>query len=384
MSLKLIRRGRTFYLRGTVGPAERRERVFETTGTDDPATAEAYRVQREKELWDRIIHGERETVTFTRAANSYIEHAKPAEGDKRRVRRLAAWFGQDAKLKDITQAALDRCCAGMLERDAANGTKLRSVYIPVTAILTHAAKRGWCDRPIFDRPAQPKGRTVFLTPAQAVALHAEAAPHLKPIILFGLCTGGRVSEILGLTWADVDLTARTCVFRDTKNGRDRIVKLAPRAVTELGALPHREGAVFRKPGVALWQVKGKYRRKGSKPVSRTLGEPYAEKDEGGGQFKKAFRGACDRAGLPREVIPHVMRHTWATWFQAATRDPLRLMYEGGWSGLSLVERYAHLMATDLVPGIARIWGADHPDRFGGAQTEQPATANQDQQAGSAG
>src|SRR5262249_28074186 len=137
MPLKIVWRGGVAYLRGSVGPAGRRQRIYESTGAREQAVAEEYRVQREKELWGRIIHGARATVTFAAAAASYLEHTKPAPGDARRVDRLVAWFGPHTKLKDVDQGALDRCCAQMLKREAANGTKLRAVYIPVTAILRH-------------------------------------------------------------------------------------------------------------------------------------------------------------------------------------------------------------------------------------------------------
>jgi large subunit ribosomal protein L6 len=51
----------------------------------------------------------------------------------------------------------------------------------MTAILTHAAKRGWCDRPMFDRPKEPPGKTRWLSVDEAEALIAASADHLRPI-----------------------------------------------------------------------------------------------------------------------------------------------------------------------------------------------------------
>lgn len=361
MSLKLIRRGKIFYVRGTV----RGQFVYETTGTDERRRAEAYRAKREARLWDRSVFGERAAVTFVQAAVGYVEHRAPSPRDAARVERLAQHF-RGVMAHEIDQNAADRAVAAICRPGAAPGTKLRAVLIPLTAVLTFAAKRGWCDRPAFERPRQPKGRTDWLTPTDAIRLIEAAGPALRPVIVFLLCTGARVAEAIELDWRDVDVGHRTCVLRETKNGRDRKVRLPPTAVAEIAGLAHREGAVFRRPD----------------------GEPYADKKRAeGGQFKTAWRLTCQRAGLGRwhridpgpevlaaaagapftavrwrkAITPHGLRHTWATWYYASTRDPLRLMRCGDWSGLQLVERYAHLATSEILPSLARVWGASHPD-----------------------
>jgi integrase len=364
MSLRLSRRGKIFYVRGTV----RGQTVFETTGTSDRARAEAFRAKREGQLWDRSVFGERATVPFVEAAIAYIEARKPGTGDTRRVERLAEHF-RGVNLRQIDQNAVDRAIKVLCSAKAKPGTHLRSVIIPLTAVLIFAAKRGWCERPTFDRPRQPKGRTVWLTPANAIRLRDAASEHLRPLIVFLLCTGARVAEALDLTWDDVDLARRTCALRETKNGKDRIVHLPPAAVAAIANLEGRKGAVFRRPD----------------------GEPYTDRErEEGGQFKSAWKTACRRAGLGRWekaatthpalemsaesrpfspiiwrplLTPHALRHTWATWYYLVTQDALRLMHKGGWSGLALVERYAHLSTSEILPDIALIWGGSHPDQW---------------------
>ena len=72
------------------------------------------------------------------------------------------------------------------------------------------------------------------------------------------------------------------------------------------------------------------------------------------------------------ITPHGLRHTWATWRYAATQDALRLMHDGGWSGLSLIERYAHLATCDILPDLHLVWGAHHPDEWERRDTRAPA------------
>ena len=46
----------------------------------------------------------------------------------------------------------------------------------------------------------------------------------------GYYTGARKSELLKRRWTDVDLEAKTIIFRNTKNGEDRILPLIPEAL----------------------------------------------------------------------------------------------------------------------------------------------------------
>jgi integrase len=105
-------------------------------------------------------------------------------------------------------------------------------------------------------------------------------------VIFLFYTGARVAEAVYLDWRNVDLDRAEVQFLDTKNGESRGVPLHPLVVAALGKLPEREGPVFRRPNR----------------------EPYKRKKDGGGQIKKAFKGACARAGIvdfrpPTAVTP---------------------------------------------------------------------------------
>lgn len=374
MPLRLVKRGKIYYVRGTVAGKS----VYETTGTAQKKDAEGFRQKRESQIYERRVHGERAVVNFEEAALSYVEAVVPREQDRVLIEKLADHFGQK-RLMEIDQAAVDAACKAILKADAAPSTKIRQVITPLTSIMNHAARRGWCDAPKFERPELPKGKTRWLTPTEALALEAAAAPHLKPLIRFLLCTGARLSEALELDWATVSLQGARCTFVDTKNGKDRTAALPPAAIAGLGQLAHRTGNVF------LWP-KRLPTKKGEEP--RIEWHPYADNERNyGGQIKTAFTAACRRAGLgwleeregkddpvfATDVTPHVCRHTWASYFYALTKDPFKLRNEGGWSTVAMVERYAHLMPDEMIVDIALIWGASHPSigAISGAKSVQP-------------
>lgn len=324
MPLKLHRKrgSPNWYIRGTV----RGIVVDESSRTSKRSVAETILAQRQWECEQSSIFGRKVTATFLEAAVAYMEGG----GERRFLAPLVKHFGGTA-LANIDQAAIDRA-GKLLYPSATPGTLNRQVYTPVSAILKFAAKRGMCEFHLIDRPRQPKGRVRSLTPIEAERLIEACSPHLKPLVIFLLYTGCRLSEGLYLDWAQVDLKRCEVQFLRTKNGEPRGMPLHPRIIGALHALRHREGAVFRRP---------------------RDGQAYAPKHDGGGQIKTAFYGACRRAGIS-DFSPHDCRHTWATWHYAANRDLVSLMHLGGWQSEKMVLRYAHVNVGHLANSIAAL------------------------------
>lgn len=323
----------SWYLRGSV----RGIRIDESTRTGEREAAEQIRITREAELLTRSIHGDAVSRTFAEAALSYLQGG----GEKKHVGLLLEHFG-DRPLAHIGQAEIDGAARKVKPRGSPS-TRNRTVYTPAVAILNHAARMRWCGRPVIARPKQPKGRVRWITYEEAERLIQDAAPHLRPLVVFLLCTGARLSEALYLDWRQVDLSRAHVTFLDTKNGEDRGVPLHPRAVAAVASVAWpREGAVFRRPA-------GKIGRTGR------LWLPYEDREgKGGGQVSTAWAGMCRRAKV-RDFSPHDCRHTWATWHYTANRDLLGLMKLGGWKSLAMVERYAHVNVSHLAPSVHRLW-----------------------------
>lgn len=352
----------TLWITGTIRPAgsDERFRIRQRAGSDDEAVAREEAAAIERDIIRNHHLGERPVQRgFAAAVISYMEHQRRSEATKALVNRLVRHFA-NAPLRSINQESLDGAVKALTKPNAASGTIRRNVIVPLRAIMLHAARRGWCDMPVFDLPAEPKGRTAFLMPDQAEALIEAATPHVRPLLAFLFCTGCRMGEALALRWDQVDLRAARVILweGETKSGARRVVGLPPRAVSILGGLPAREGHVF---------------------LSRT-GEPYRQTDAGGGgQLRAAWATASRDAGLPGvageraradrrsmvatfrpDMSPHTTRHTWATWHYALHRDLVKLKQDGGWSSVTLVERYAHLMPAGCEDAIRRVWGLAGP------------------------
>lgn len=335
MPLRIIRRKDRADVLTIVGTVAG-QRVRRRAQSNNLALAREEASAIEAEILRSAWHGERRgTRTLAEAIVSYLEAVQRTESTKARLRRIRSALG-DVPLSKIDQDVAARLKNEMLRAGAGPATYTREVIVPLRALMLHAHKRGWCAPPQFAVPRQPPGRTRFFTPDEVERLISAAAEHIRPLILFLVGTGARMSEALELEWRDVDLIGRRAILWRTKNGRRRVAMLPPRVCLRLALLPNRAGRVF------------------TTPLS---GEPYAARPgQTGGQIKTAWRGAIRRAGLDQELTPHDLRHTWATWHYALHKDLLALKEAGGWSSVALVERYAHLMPAGHESAIRHLLG----------------------------
>jgi integrase len=334
MPLKVVRRKSTgaFATSGTVAGQRVRRRAQSDTLTlarEEAATLEAEMLRTE---W----HGPKPGAhSLAAAMRSYLEAVPRGAATRARLARIRNALREDVPLAAIDQDTVARLRTAMLRPGASPATYAREIIVPLRAVILYAHKRGWCDAPRFELPRQSQGRTRFLLPDEAEQLIAAAGAHIRPLLLFLICTGARMSEALYLEWRDVDLAGGRAIFWQTKSGKRRNTDLPPRIVAALSARRRLAPAVF----------------------TTHLGRPYKDRGRvGGGQIKRAWARALSRSGLDPELTPHDLRHTWATWHYALDKDLLSLKEAGGWSTVTLVERYAHLAPAGHEKAIRRFLG----------------------------
>jgi integrase len=314
-----------------------KKRIRRSSETTNKALAREKATTEEAKLFRAAWHGERRgDRPFAEAVVSYLKAEPRSPNHEARIRRLLQAMG-DLPLAQVNQEKAIELKEKMLRPDTAPGTYTRAIVMPLRAVLNYAHELGWCDPPRILAPPENPGRTLFFLPHEVDRLIDAAAPHLPPLLTFLVGTGARIgSEALELDWQDVDLVGARAILWRTKGRKRRPrrnAQLPPRVVAALANLPHRDGPVFLGPH----------------------GQPYADRERRyGGQIKTAWAGALKRARLNPELTPHDLRHTWASWHYALHRDLLRLKEEGGWSSVTLVERYAHLLPAGHEAAI-RAW-----------------------------
>jgi len=317
--LKLHRRqkGGNYYIRGTV----QGQRIYESTGTGHRATAEAIAKRRSDEIHAAKAHGRDHLITFAEAAATYMETG----GEARFLGPIIRFFGPDMRLAEVDNAAVNRAAAKIYP-NASAATINRQLITPVSAVVTLAADEGLTHYRKFRRRKGDVARTRWLTPEESERLIAAADPHLVPVLGMLLGGGCRVGEALTIDAALYYPATGEAYLPATKNGHPRMVKFPRRAQHMIAAAGIPEAG----------------------PICRTpKGRAYVIRENGGGQISGAFRKAADLAGLGADVTPHVLRHTWATWYYSQTRDFGGLLDLGGWRKADMAQRYRKIAPADL-------------------------------------
>lgn len=142
-------------------------------------------------------------------------------------------------------------------------------------------------RPVHQSAPASNATLKYLTPAQVDTLVAAAREHSRypardaALILLAYHHGLRVSELCGLTWADINLAEGTMQVRRGKAGAPAVHPLARGDRGLLTALERaKAGAVF----------------------TNERGQPVTPAG-----VQMLLRRICERAGLPH-VHPHMLRH----------------------------------------------------------------------------
>ncbi|WP_395646709.1 tyrosine-type recombinase/integrase [Terricaulis sp.] len=367
MALKIYQRpSGIFHLRGT----HHGIRVDESTHTRVRSDADAIREKREREIFEQIVLGIARRHSFAEAAIDYMQSG----GECRYLEPiLVAWllveghkvcFGE-MLLDDIDQSVLNQL-AKVVKPGVSPATLNRAVFTPVMSVLNYAkhqrAKFRYFGLSVR-RPKVVRGRPGYLNP-EDVEWWLERSRHLRSILTAYVGTGCRASELINLEWNDVSVDRRSVTLweEDTKSEAARSVVLQQRV---RAVWPERGiGRVFLNSGGSPW---GDYRTINTFLWRVTEREVRISADRADHAELKELKRLCRT--LPPEQRPHkeyqalvlrvaveknvprlhlhALRHTWATWAYAVTRDITWVKEQGGWTSVDLVHRYMHSGTRDL-------------------------------------
>ncbi len=259
------------------------------------------------------------TITFGEASEIYEKQG----GDRRFLGALRQYFGP-LPLSEITQERIDQV-AKIALAGAKESTRIRQYYVPLAAILHHAAELQLCPYLVIRRPrAATIDRVRWISPAHSMRLAAMCSMHFRPLYLFLQHTGARPAEALFVNWSQINFRRREVFFAASKGAEERVLPLASVVISALEALPHRSGSVFRRPD----------------------GEPYKRSRRAASAMKTAFSTACRRAAIEDFTLRDV-RVTWCIWQLAVCRDLDVLVSRGGWADRRMLARFKTVPSSDL-------------------------------------
>lgn len=234
------------------------------------------------------------------------------------IGNLAEWWGT----RPVSEISARTCREYAKVRSS--GAARRDLEVLRAAIRYYQKEWGALRAaPAITLPPTGEPRDRWLTRAEAARLlwAARRTEHLRRFILLAIYTGSRSKNIFGLRWEQVDLESGV-MHRRGAGEREPNTKRAP---------PVRLGK----------RIMGHLRR-----WSRVVSSEFVVHLDGNGitEIRRSFRTAVKRARL-RNVTPHTMRHTRATWLMQRGVDP--------WQAAG------HLGMT--LKTLERVYGHHHPD-----------------------
>jgi integrase len=259
---------------------------------------------------------------------------------------------------DVSQALADMAAAGLSARTCQYARAI------LRSALRDASRWGLLgERNAAGLADVPKGRSkegAPLEPAQATALLAAAADHpIGPLLTVLLASGLRLGEALGLRWEDVDLDRARLHVRSTLvrvRGQDwrlgppksesgtRVVPLIPVALAALRT-QHDRQRFDRERAKDAWRDYGA----GGFVFASSVGTPLE-----GTNALHALKRVLHQAGLPTTFRLHDLRHSTATYLLAGGVDPRIVMQIMGWSQVSMLKRYQHVLPAMLSDAAQRL------------------------------
>lgn len=196
---------------------------------------------------------------------------------------------------------------------------------------------------------EQNARMRILTDEEERSLLAQCGPQLRPLVITALHTGFRASELLSLTWEDVDLRRRAVAVRAAyaKNGESRSVPM-----NEVLTATLKEVKINSPASVYVF-------------CSRK-NTPYRS-------FRSAFERAVRQAELT-DLTFHDLRHTFASRLIMAGVDLPTVQDLMGHKDIKMTLRYTHLSSDHKQRAVSAlesfgqkvpsIFPTQHPKREG--------------------
>lgn len=190
--------------------------------------------------------------------------------------------------------------------------------VPLGRILKHALRRGHITTNPLDRleqherPRNARREQRVLNHDEISRLLDASLPRYRTFLATAIYTGMRLSELLGLTWADIDLDqqlihVRYQLSRARHDRPARRVPLKTRAATRDIPLPPQLAALLRRHKLA-----SRYSAERDYVFASATGTPL----QGRNVERRGLTQAADKAGLNPEGQPrlrvHDLRHTYAS------------------------------------------------------------------------
>lgn len=296
------------------------------------ADAEAWARQTEAAIYAGTYNRPQcEQLSLAEALNTYASKVTPRkrittqDREVRTIKAIATRIGH-LTITQVTPQVLAAYRDKRLSEVSAYSVRLELALL--SSLYQHGIREwGWVgvSNPVSSiaRPSPPKGRTVFLTQAEAERLLQECRASrnrlLLPYVTLLLRTGMRPGEAASLLVRQIDTDARHIILPQTKNNTTRVIPISDSTLAMLRTIITGKG-----PDDYVFLSDGR------PAVASSLA------------FRGAFEEARARAELSH-VHLHDLRHTAASWLLMAGVDLRTLAEILGHQTMQMVMRYTHML-----------------------------------------
>lgn len=297
-------------------------RFRRSSGTTDKRVAQELHDKIKAEFW-KVKQGNKPTKFWNDAAERWLKEKSAAnkssiKNDKTAIQFFNRFFDNlplDKIDRESVEDALD-------ELDSSNATKNR--YVACIRAIINISCAEWkyiSVVPKFRTYKEKKIRVRWITRQEAETLLKNLPDHYAEIAALALATGLRMSNILNLSWSQIDMQRKVAwIHPDQAKAEKAIgVPLSDDAITIIKSRIGKHDTLV-------------FQNRSGNLMRRIESRPWKE--------------ALKKSGIS-DFRFHDLRHTWASW-HVQSGTPLHSLQEmGGWQSVEMVRRYAHLAPEHL-------------------------------------
>ena len=266
----------------------------------------------------------------------YLAREYKGKDHKKQSNKLDFWVKSieikpiaDITTRDVSEAMLK------LPKGLANAT-INRYKSALSVVFSYACRQyNLISNPVQLIPSKREDnhRVRYLSTLERVRLlnACESAdwPKLYLLVLMAITTGARRSELLGLSWNNIDFERQTAYVQTTKNGQPKVLPLTDDVVKELT----------------------KFNQQDSSLIFNSKAKP-----DKAFCFNKQWKKVLGKANV-EDFRFHDLRHTTASYLAMSGASLLEIADVLGHKQISVTQRYAHLCIDHKEKLISRVFSA---------------------------
>ena len=271
-----------------------------------------------------------ETITLSEMLKEFMEYSETNNSEhqfiqnKHKVKIFKEFFGEDAKIADITPLDIEKLKQSLIKKGLKNSSVNRyysSLCKAFNLIIINKRLNMLNPCKMVSKLKEDNEILRYLTENEEERLMKELSEHLRPIVICALTTGLRLSNILNLKWEAINLEMGFLeVLKQDNKGHKKIqIPLSGKFRVEL-----------EKIGI---------KQKGYVFINPDTNKPYTT-------IKTGFNRALERAGIENFRF-HDLRHTVGTRLVSRGADLLTVKEYLAHSNLATTQRYMHPIKENM-------------------------------------